>query len=174
MVTRPLGAVTVVGLVALAVLPFTVDSPVTALGLVLVAAVGLIRGWFTQSRLTVGLITTTAGIVDWFELVRLFPAYHWLILTALAGWIAWLTPDALAVRRFHPVLAGFLTTELFLVLLLWPVNVLSKATVLIAFVLLLWQELSRSVVWSRRFQESVLPFIVVTILMTLTGHWLTF
>jgi hypothetical protein len=170
---RPLGAVAAVGLASLAVLPLTVDSPVSVLSPAFVAAIGLIWGWLTRSRLTVGLITTTTGSVVWFELIRLVPGGHWLVLAALMAWVVWLSPAA-AKGWFFPVLVGFLTTELFLILLLWPVNVLSKATVLTAFILLLWQELPRSVPWIQRVQESVLPLVVVTLLMTVTGHWLTF
>ena len=93
----------------------------------------------------------------------------WLAGLWLVGHI-----DRAQPQIFHQALASFLVVQVFLVLQLWPINVLSKAVIVVAFAFFLWHELVRLVPPSQRLRESVIPFLLIVLLMVITARWLTF
>lgn len=161
---------------ALWLLPTTVDSWLTAILIVSSLALAVFWGVIRRDWRAALVLGTFLVLTDMFGIVRSSPNALWLIMALVwvgGTWFIGYVGDA-QQRLFHQALASFLVLEMFLALQLWPVNVVSKAVIIVAFGFLLWNELVRTVPALQRVRESVLPFTFVVALMTLTGQWLTF
>ena len=138
--------------------------------------VSVLYGWLRKQWLLAALIGTYVAVADLFGLARAEPALLWLAILLL--WIGgtWLIGyiGNQPSRIFQQGLASFLMVEVFLILLLWPINIISKSVIAVSFAFFMWQEFVRTVPNRQRVQESVVPFFLIIILMTLTGHWFTF
>lgn len=165
-----------IGCLGLWFLPSAVESRVTAalLMVILLAAVGL--GWLWQSWLFATIVGTLFVVTDLMALARAVPQLLWLVILVVWAGGTWLVGTIGQAQReiFRQTLASFLVVEVLLVLQLWPVNILSKAVIVVSFAFLLWHELVRTVSYRQRIQESVVPFLLIVSLMTFTGRWLSF
>lgn len=163
-------------LVAVLLLPRSVDSwLLTSLVLCLLGG-ATVWGWVRHQWLALFVIATFIVMVDLFGFLRSAPNGLWFAMLMLwlgGSWVVSLIGEA-PTSLFHQALASFLVLEVFLALQLWPIHLLSKAVIAVAFAYLLWQELTRTVPAGQRVRESVLPFFLIVMLMTLTGQWLTF
>lgn len=173
--------------VGLWLLPIALDSYLIA-GLVgLGLGVSMFWGWWTKRWRPLILLATFAALIDLFGLAQLLPAAAGVVIAIL--WLAglWLvghigsTPlEGAGEERgtgsliFHQALASFLVLEVFFVLQLWPINVLSKAVIVVSFAFFLWFEFVRTVSPWQRLRDSVVPFLLIVALMTLTARWQTF
>lgn len=176
--TQPLivASVLLIGTLALWVLPTAVDSYPVFIVVAAMLAVGLIFGFARKAWLFATLTGTYILIADIFWFARTFPHLLWLCIIVLWAGGTWLVGHigAHQSRIFHQALASFLLIEVFFVLMLWPLNILSKSVIAVSFGLFLWHEFVRNVPNKQRLQESVVPFLLIVTLMTLTGHWSTF
>ncbi len=169
-------AATFAALVALWFLPRAVDSWfITAL---LYMAVLAAAGWgiVRSSWRPAVLIGTYVVLIDLFGIAQLAPAL--LSLVVLILWLGgmWVVGHIGGAQPqiFHQALTSFLVLEVFLVLQLWPINILSKAVIVVSFAFFLWHEFVRSVSPRQRLQESVIPFLLIVTLMTLTARWFSY
>lgn len=169
---QPLAVIVSVGF-AVWMLPIAVDSMVIAVTLIAMLVIGIIFGWLSKSWLLAMLIVCYIVIADLFGLARAFPGFLWLVIGSLWVLGTWVIGHigTHQSRIFHQALASFLVVEVFLVLFLWPINILSKSVIAVAFLFFLWNEFVRSVSGRQRIQESLLPFFLIVTLMMLTGHW---
>ncbi len=133
-------------------------------------------GWRTHYWRPFILLATFAALIDLFGVAQLLPAAAGIVIAVL--WLAglWLVGHigSEQPKIFHQALASFLVLEVFFVLELWPINVLSKAVIVVSFIFFLWFEFVRSVSPWERLRDSVVPFLLIVALMTLTARWLTF
>ena len=163
-------------LVGLWLLPRALNSRTIA-GFVAVSLAGAaIWGWQTTQWRPLILLVTFAALIDLFGLAQIAPVAAGLTIAVL--WLGgmWLVGhiDQTQPHLFHQALVSFLAVEVFLVLQLWPTNVLSKAVIVVAFAFFLWHEFVRTASPAQRLRESVLPFLLIVALMTLSARWLTF
>lgn len=157
-------------------LPSAVESWLVAILAFLVLFIFLIIGWQVKIWLPTFLIGTFLIFTDFFGLIRDQPNLLWLIILILWIMSTWLILYIGAENRslFSQALASFLVVEIFLTLHLWPINIISKAVIIVAFTFFLWHELTRNVSIYERIQESMIPFALIVTLMVLTGQWLSF
>jgi len=157
-------------------LPQAIGSLAIAGLVMLCLLIATLWGWRTRQWRPLILLSTFAVLIDLFGLAQLVPVAAGLVIAGL--WLAglWLVGHIGQdqPRIFHQALTSFLVVEIFLVLQLWPINVLSKAVIVVAFALFLWYEFVRVVSPVQRLRESVLPFLLIVALMTLTARWIAY
>ena len=178
MIKSPLimGGALISGVLALWFIPGAVDSYLVFWVMIVMLVASIIYGWAQKQWLLATLIGTYIFVTDLFGLVHAAPGLIWLAIFILWVGGAWLVGHVgnQSSRIFHQGLTSFLVVEVFLVLQFWPINIISKSVIDVSFTFFLWHEIVRSVPGRQRFQESVVPFFLIILLMTLTGRWMTF
>ncbi len=165
-----------VGVLVVWLLPGAVDSPFVAGVLLVMLFASVVIGWRRHEWLLATIVGTLLVVTDLLGIARAVPQLLWLVIAVLWAGGTWLVGHIGDAQHqiFRQALASFLVVEVFLMLQLWPINLLSKAVMVVSFAFLLWHELVRAASPRQRIQESVIPFVLIVALMTLTGRWLSY